>query len=84
MHGHFDLKTSHFDFRNRVPDGAAAGYQIGDRVRITNQSRNLIGKAVTERDWVGTVIKITRKRVFLRTDNGTNTNRAPKNLQWLP
>jgi hypothetical protein len=52
-------------------DRAAAGYRIGDRIRITNQSRGLIGKAVTECDWVGTVTKIMRKRVFLRTDNGT-------------
>jgi hypothetical protein len=66
-------------------DRAAADYRIGDRVRIVNQSRGLIGKApVTECDWVGTVTKITRKRVFLRTDNGTNTNRAPENLRQLP
>ena len=69
---------------NSGADGEAARYRIGDRVRITNQSRGLIGRAVTERDRVGTVTKITRKRVFLQTDNGANTNRAPENLRRLP
>jgi hypothetical protein len=62
----------------------AARYYIGDRVRITNPTRGLIGRPVTDRDRVGTVTKITRKRVFLQTDNGVNTNnRAPENLQRL-
>ncbi len=61
----------------------AARYYIGDRVRITNPMRGLIGRPVTDQDWVGTVTKITRKRVFLQTDNGVNTNRVPKNLQRL-
>jgi cell division septum initiation protein DivIVA len=65
-------------------DRAAADYRIGDCIRIVNQSCGLIGKAVTKRDWVGTVTKITRKRVFLRTDNRTNTNGAPENLRQLP
>jgi hypothetical protein len=46
-------------------------------------TRGLIGRPVTDRDRVGTVTKITRKRVFLQTDNGVNTNRAPENLQRL-
>jgi hypothetical protein len=29
------------------------------------------------------VMKITKKRVFLHTDNGTNTNRAPENLRRI-
>jgi hypothetical protein len=62
----------------------AADYRIGDRIRIVNQSRGLIGKAVTEHDQVRTVTKIMRKRVFLRTDNGTNTNRAPEIMRQLP
>jgi hypothetical protein len=65
-------------------DREAARYYIGDCVRITNPTRGLIGRPVTDRDWVGTVTNITRKRVFLQTDNGINsTNRAPENLQWL-
>jgi cell division septum initiation protein DivIVA len=60
-------------------DRAAADYWIGDCIRIVNQSRGLIGKAVTECDRVGTVTKIMRKRVFLQTDNGMNTNCAPEN-----
>jgi hypothetical protein len=61
----------------------AARYYIGDRVRITNPTHGLIGRPVTDRDWVRTVTKITRKRVFLQTDNGINTNCKPKNLQRL-
>jgi hypothetical protein len=64
-------------------DREAARYYIGDRVRITNPSHSLISRPVTDIDWVGTVTKITRKRVFLQTDNGVNTNRAPENLQRL-
>jgi hypothetical protein len=64
-------------------DREAARYYIGDHVRITNPMRGLIGRPVTDRDQVRTVTKITRKRVFLQTDKGVNTNRAPKNLQWL-
>jgi hypothetical protein len=61
----------------------AARYYIGDHVQITNPTRGLIGRPVTNRDRVGTVTKITRKRVFLQTDSGINTNRAPENLQRL-
>jgi hypothetical protein len=61
----------------------AARYYIGDCLRITNPTRGLISRPVTDRDRVGTVTKITRKRVFLQTDNGVNTNRAPENLQRL-
>jgi hypothetical protein len=64
-------------------DIEAARYYIGDRIRITNPMRGLIGRPVTDQDQVGTVTKITRKRVFLQTDNGINTNRAPENLQQL-
>jgi hypothetical protein len=64
-------------------DREAARHYIGDRVRITNPMRGLIGRPVIDRDRVRTVTKITRKRVFLQTDNGVNTNRAPENLQWL-
>jgi hypothetical protein len=53
-----------------------ARYYIGDCVRITNPTHGLIGRPVTDRDRVGTVTKITRKRVFLQTDNGINTNRS--------
>jgi hypothetical protein len=64
-------------------DREAARYYIGDRVRITNPMCSLIGRPVANQDWVRTVTKITRKRVFLQTDNGINTNRAPENLQRL-
>jgi hypothetical protein len=64
-------------------DSEAANYRIGDRVRVTSQSRGILGRQVTDRDRVGTVTKITKKRVFLRTDNGTNTNRAPENLRRI-
>lgn len=64
-------------------DREAARYYIGDRVRIVNPTRGLIGRPVTDRDRIGTVTKITRKRVFLQTDNGVNTNRAPENLRHL-
>jgi hypothetical protein len=58
-------------------------FRIGDRVRITNEVRSPIGRQANEGDRTGTVTKIMRKRVFVRTDNGWGTNRAPSNLQVI-
>jgi len=70
--------------RSHTRDGTqVAGFRIGDRVRITNEVRSPIGRRVNSRDRTGTVTKITRKRVFIQTDNGGSMNRAPTNLQVI-
>lgn len=58
-------------------------FRVGDRVRIVNAVRGPIGRPVNEGDRVGTVTKVTRKRVFLLTGNGGTTNRAPTNLRII-
>jgi len=78
-----DARTRETRERNTDADNEARRFRIGDRVRITNQIRNPIGRQANERDRTATVTKLTEKRVFVRTDNGTNTNRSPENLQLL-
>jgi len=53
---------------------------VGDRVRIANAVRSPLGRPVNEGDRVGTVTKVTCKRVFLVTGNGGTTSHAPTNL----
>jgi hypothetical protein len=70
----------------RIQEDTLLRQIIQARARESQQRQDtdgLIGRPVTDRDRVGTVTKITRKRVFLQTDNGVNTNRAPENLQRL-
>jgi hypothetical protein len=52
-------------------------FSVGDKVVITN----IAVRTANIGDRLGTVTKITNKRVFLRTENGKYTNRAPKNLR---
>ena len=52
-------------------------FKTGDRVRITNSIREYRGPD----DRIGTVTRVTPKRVHIRTDSGRHTNRAPKNLK---
>jgi hypothetical protein len=54
-------------------------FRVGDRVRITSEVRTF-GRRVTQADRVGTVYRITERRVHVRTDSGITTNRAPHNL----
>ena len=58
-------------------------YKIGDAVYITSKIRTSFGRQLSLNDRKGTVTKLTKKRVFIRTNNGTNTNRAPENLRLL-
>jgi hypothetical protein len=70
----------------RQPEPAAQQetvvFRVGDRVRITNRIA-YFGRATTPGDRTGTVTKITEKRVYLATDSGIHTNRAPKNLTHI-
>ena len=59
----------------------ARPFAVGDRVKILNNVRYF--GLPSARDRTGTVTKITAKRVFLQTDNGNETNRAPKNLALI-
>ena len=72
------------DAASNETDGTSTReFRIGDRVRITNAIRSPLGRPANEGDRVGTVTKVTRKRVFLVTGNGGSTNRAPTNLRII-
>ena len=75
--------------RERDVDTPAGPYEAGDRVRITN-------KVIRPSNWLkrwdsntieaerrATVTHTVRNQVWIRTDNGTKTWRAPNNLERL-
>ena len=52
---------------------------IGDRVRISNPTFSVYDNNI-ELDSLGTVTRVTKKRICIRTDNGDLTNRIRKNV----
>jgi Nitrile hydratase beta subunit len=64
-------------------DQAEASYSVGDCIEITNKVRKLFNRTPTRRDRIGTVMKVSEKKVEFVTDNGTNAWRAPHNLKKL-
>jgi hypothetical protein len=60
------------------------GFRRGDRVRIINKVRKPATAGISwteEKERLATVTKIVPDQVHIRTDNGTNTWRAPNNLE---
>lgn len=75
--------------RNRPTNDQPAGntpntrnFRIGDQVEITNSIRTTFGRAANINDRRSTVTKITADRIYIRTNNGFNTWRLPKNLRF--
>ena len=62
-----------------------ASFRVGERVLIKNRLGKIssIGRKASIKDRAGTVIRITNKRVHLKTGSGTETSRAPHNLTRL-
>ena len=58
-----------------------AVFIVGQRVRIKNKV-TVIGRPSQAGDNVGTILKITEKRVKVFTDTGLIITRAPTNLQY--
>ena len=56
------------------------GVRVGDRIRITNRLNHISGTP-SETDRLGTVIKVNRIRIGVRTDSGHVTSRIKANLQ---
>jgi hypothetical protein len=52
---------------------------VGDRVRISNLTFSVYHDNI-ESDSLGTVTRVTKKRICIRTDNGELTNRIRKNV----
>ena len=64
----------------------ANGLRRGDRVRIKNRVRKpaTAGASWSEpRERLATVTRITPEQIFITTDNGTKTWRAPNNLRLI-
>jgi hypothetical protein len=62
------------------------GFGIGDRVRITNKVRKQGDQPVGPKDRVGIVtsVNINNGRIYICTDNGTETWRLSHNLKHIP
>ena len=61
-----------------------ADFEVGDRVKILNRIARKPGKGPIESaDRVGTVTKVSKSRVSLVTDSGTNTWRLRSNLKRI-
>jgi hypothetical protein len=70
----------------RAPAVAPAPLVVGERVRIANKVRRPNGWPPApndETDQVGVVTRITSTRVYIATDTGINTWRAPTNVTRL-
>jgi hypothetical protein len=65
-----------------APNTTATLFNVGDRVRITNRV-NIIGRFFRVGDDIGTIIKVTAKRVRIQTDNDLQVTRDPKNVEHL-
>ena len=69
-----------------TPRRRTGRHQVGDRVHVTNRIRRPVFAPAS---WTGfkerhaTVTSVDGERVFFKTDNGTNTWRAAKNLRLL-
>ena len=58
--------------------------RVGQRVLIKNRLGHIpIGRSSSIKDRAGTVTKVTKKRVQVKTYNGAETSRAPHNLTRL-
>ena len=55
---------------------------VGDRVGISNLTFSVYHDNI-ESDSLGTVTRVTKKRICIRTDNGELTNRIPKNVSKI-
>ena len=60
-----------------------AGFYIGQRVYITNRITHVLVRRATEADRTAIVTHFTASRVGIRTINGYQTHRHPKNLRQL-
>ena len=60
-----------------------APFRTGQKVLIKNRLAHTYIGRTSIKDRLGTVTKITKKRVHLTTCNGSETSRAPHNLKLL-
>jgi hypothetical protein len=61
--------------------GEAYTFKEGDVIVIKNKVARPLGRPVNKGDRIGVVTTVTPIRIYFRTNNGTNTWRAPGNLR---
>ena len=66
------------------PDKEGPSVRVGQKVLIKNRLGHIpTGTRPTIKDRIGTVTKTTRKRIHIKTYNGSDTSRAPHNVTRL-
>ena len=69
---------------DQSPGLTTRGFRVGDLVLITNKITHLASnRRPTSKDRVGSVTKLTDKRVKIKTHNGHDTSRCPSNVTRL-
>jgi len=68
--------------KKEIIDLKKSKISLGDRVRISNPTFSKYHNNI-ESDSIGTVTRVTNKRICILTDNGNKTNRVPKNVSRI-
>ena len=59
-------------------------FRVGEKILIKNRLGHItLGRRASIKDRVGSIIKITNKRIHIKTYNGSDTSRAPHNVTRL-
>jgi hypothetical protein len=64
-----------------TPRVASSIFNEGDRIVISNNVRKPKNRPLNSGDYTGVVLYVCPNQVHIRTTNGTDTWRAPKNLR---
>ena len=90
-----DLRVQESDLIRRIEEENSqrvngqddtVSHQVGDRVYVTSRTRRPVFAPVSWTHYSerrATVTKVIGKKIFIKTDNGTETWRADKNLRLL-
>ena len=78
----FPLTAKNVTYTKEAEKLFSQRFPIDSKVRITNRINNLFGRPINDKDRTGRVTRtdISTNRVYIRTDNGNKTWRAPKHV----
>ncbi len=76
------LDTERTKIKQKISKLQQTAIAVGDRVRISNPTFSVYHNNI-ESDSLGTVTRVTKKRICIRTDNGELTNRIPRNVSKI-
>ena len=63
-----------------APQETDTPFRVGQRVLIKNKLGQILGRRPSIKDRAGTVTRLTKKRVHIKTCNDNDTSRAPHNI----